>query len=546
MANQVLKSGVAAIAPPQHVSVASRTRVNGWYARYVLGVLVLVYVINFIDRQILAILAEDIKADLGVSDAQLGFLFGTAFAVFYATFGVAFGRLADVWNRKKLITVGLGFWSLMTVASGLTRSFLPLAFCRFGVGIGEASATPAAFSMLYDYFSPKVRTTVLSIYSGGVYIGMGLGLFLGGSILEAWAAAWPHPAQAPFGLRGWQVAFMVVGLPGLIMALWVSTLREPVRGHTDGIISDNHPRPLGEMGVVLISMLPVANWVSFYRQSGQHNLAVSNAAAATLIAVISLVLAELTGDILQWMALAVGVYAAVSWAQGLALRDPVVFGMMFRCRTLTTFIFAGASWTFTIVGIGFWAVPFFQRYHNVSAGETGAILGLAMATMGFVGIIVGGILADRLRLYTPKGKLIVWLGSVSAALVSSLLFLTAQDVRLAYFGFFVLYLTGTMAHGPAVSTVNDLMLPRGRATVSAFAFMISTFGGAALGPYVTGHISDIIAVGGASSGEALRQAMLWTLLLPLTGILFVSRLLRHIADDEESLITRARALGEKI
>lgn len=97
----------------------------------------LVYVFNFVDRQILAIFAEEIKADIGVTDAQLGFLFGIAFAVFYATFGVAFGRLADTWNRKKLITLGLGFWSLMTALSGLARGFVPLAVCRFGIGAGR-------------------------------------------------------------------------------------------------------------------------------------------------------------------------------------------------------------------------------------------------------------------------------------------------------------------------------------------------------------------------------------------------------------------------
>ncbi|MGE4609785.1 MAG: MFS transporter, partial [Myxococcota bacterium] len=152
-----------------------REGIGGGYSRYVLGVLVLVYVFNFIDRQILSILAEEIKADLGLSDAQLGFLYGTAFAVFYAVFGIPLSRLADVWTRRSLISVGLAFWSGMTALSGLARSFGTLAACRIGVGIGESSATPAAFSMLSDYFPPERRATVLSIYSSGVYIGAGLG-----------------------------------------------------------------------------------------------------------------------------------------------------------------------------------------------------------------------------------------------------------------------------------------------------------------------------------------------------------------------------------
>src|SRR6185295_4830952 len=120
------------------------------YPRYVLGVLVVVYVFNFLDRQILSILAERIKADLGATDAQMGFLYGTAFAVF----GIPLGRLADVWDRRRLIAWGLAAWSAMTALSGLARSFAQLALARFGVGIGEASASPAAYSLLSDYF-PK-------------------------------------------------------------------------------------------------------------------------------------------------------------------------------------------------------------------------------------------------------------------------------------------------------------------------------------------------------------------------------------------------------
>ena len=136
--------------------------IGGRYAGYVTVVLVIVYVFNFIDRQIVTILAEHIKADLGISDAQIGFLYGTAFAVFYAIFGIPLGKLADTWTRKNLIAVGIGFWSLMTALSGTARSFGSLATYRVGVGIGEASATPAAFSMLSDYFPPALRATVLA------------------------------------------------------------------------------------------------------------------------------------------------------------------------------------------------------------------------------------------------------------------------------------------------------------------------------------------------------------------------------------------------
>ena len=211
---------------------------GGPYAHYVLATLVVVYVFNFIDRHILSILTEDIKADLGATDAQMGFLFGTVFAVFYAVFGIPLARFADVWVRRSIIAGGLVAWSAMTALSGLAKSFPVLAACRIGVGIGEAAASPAAFSLLSDYYPPERRATVIAIYSAGVFIGAGIRLFLGGSILDAWNAAYPDTSLPPFGLRGWQVAFMAVGLPGILVAIWVRTLKEPIRGQSEGLVTE--------------------------------------------------------------------------------------------------------------------------------------------------------------------------------------------------------------------------------------------------------------------------------------------------------------------
>ncbi len=155
-------------ADPDARPTPAPSEVGGRYSKYALGVLMLVYVFNFVDRQIISVLADEIKRDLGITDAQVGFLYGTAFAVFYAVFGIPLGRLADVWVRKKLISIGLSFWSLMTALSGTANSFVTLGAYRIGVGVGEASASPAAFSMLSDYFSPERRATALSIYSSCV------------------------------------------------------------------------------------------------------------------------------------------------------------------------------------------------------------------------------------------------------------------------------------------------------------------------------------------------------------------------------------------
>ena len=203
------------------------------YAWYALGVMTLVYTVSFVDRQILSILAEKIKRDLDLDDAQLGFLYGTAFAIFYTIFGIPLGRLADRWYRGRLMALGLAVWSAMTALSGFASTYGQLAAARVGVGVGEASASPAAFSMLASYFSTERRALAMAIYTSGVYLGMGLSLPIGGWVSDGWDRA-VAAGRAPFDLAGWQVAFLVVGLPGLIIAAWVWTLREPARVAPDG------------------------------------------------------------------------------------------------------------------------------------------------------------------------------------------------------------------------------------------------------------------------------------------------------------------------
>ena len=259
-------------------------QVGGKYSHYVLFVLVIVYIFNFIDRNILSILAEDIKADLLITDAQMGFLYGTVFAVFYAVFGIPLARLADVWSRRSLIAIGLSFWSAMTAASGLARSFGALAMCRVGVGIGEASASPAAYSMLSDYYPPAKRATVIAIYASGVYIGAGIGVFLGGFILDWWAAT--YPTDAPFGLRGWQAAFMAVGIPGLVIAggAVIGALTSCPAGDVDIFLRTSADeaeatltrifeavqRNQGKIAKKRLMVTRSRNAISFYRVSGER------------------------------------------------------------------------------------------------------------------------------------------------------------------------------------------------------------------------------------------------------------------------------------
>lgn len=191
------------------------------YRRYVLFILTGVYAFNFIDRQILVILAEPIKADLGLTDGQLGLLTGLAFAFFYVILGIPIARYADKANRKNIVTVALAVWSAMTALSGLAQNYLQLLLARVGVGIGEAGGSPPAHAIISDYYPPKKRATALSIYSMGVYIGVFLGFLVGGIIGKYY---------------GWRIALFALGIPGIIYALLVYyTVKEPPRGLTDKV-----------------------------------------------------------------------------------------------------------------------------------------------------------------------------------------------------------------------------------------------------------------------------------------------------------------------
>lgn len=282
------------------------------YSWYVLSILVLVYVLNFVDRQILSILANDIKKDLSLTDADLGFLYGTAFAVFYSLFGIPLGRLADSWHRVRLMSAGLALWSVMTAVSGLSRTGGQLTAARIGVGVGEATASPAAYSLISDYFPQRLRATALSIYSSGLFLGGGLSLLVGGLIVEKWNAA--YPAGGPFGLVGWQAAFMAVGLPGVLLALLVATLREPIRGAIDGLPTPSVERPFKGFFAELVTVIPPLTLIGAARRGPLAliaNLAVAVVIVGGVYALTSL-LGRSTRQ--QWIFVGVGLYAIYSWA----------------------------------------------------------------------------------------------------------------------------------------------------------------------------------------------------------------------------------------
>jgi MFS family permease len=203
---------------------------RGAYPYVVLGVLLLVYILNYLDRQLVSILAEPIKKDLGLSDTQLGLVTGFMFALFYTTFGVPVAWLADRTRRTTIVAVACGLWSLFTGACGLAANFFHLMLARIGVGVGEAGGVPPSYAILSDYFPPKRRGLAMALYS----LGIPLGTFLGGAF-GAWAA----------GRFGWRGAFLSLAIPGILVAIALPFLvREPQRGRLDEDKGEDGGAPL--------------------------------------------------------------------------------------------------------------------------------------------------------------------------------------------------------------------------------------------------------------------------------------------------------------
>lgn len=198
-------------------------------AWYVVGVLFLAHTFSAIDRQILTLLVGPVRADLGLSDFEISLLQGLAFSLLFAIVGLPIARLSDVRNRRVIIACGISFWCLMTAACGLSKNFVQLFLARMGVGVGEASLSPAAASLISDSFAPEKRAMAFSVYHLGYPVGGGLALIIGGLVLQLLDGVDQVSLGALGEFRSWQLAFIIVGLPGLLLAGLMFTFHEPQR-----------------------------------------------------------------------------------------------------------------------------------------------------------------------------------------------------------------------------------------------------------------------------------------------------------------------------
>jgi MFS family permease len=214
-------------------SVSENAAEQGWppatQAWYAVGVFTLVLMFNFLDRGIVQLLIGPLKADLQLSDQQIGLLMGVAFAIFYAVLGLPIARLVDSRSRRLIIGVGIATWSLMTAVCGLARNFPQLFLARMGVGVGEACNGPAVYSMMADYFPPNRLPRAIAVLQLGFVSGQGIALIVGGAVVFYFSQQPEYVLPLVGTLKPWQVTFIVVGAPGLLIALLLATVKEPPR-----------------------------------------------------------------------------------------------------------------------------------------------------------------------------------------------------------------------------------------------------------------------------------------------------------------------------
>ncbi len=445
-----------ASAPAERTSPGAA---SGVYRTYVLLLLTCVYTFNFIDRQIIGILSPAIKNELGLADWQLGVLKGFAFAVLYTTLGIPIARLADRANRVTIISVALALWSGFTALSGACQNFVQLALARVGVGIGEAGGSPPAHSLISDYFPKEKRAGALAVYAMGIPIGVAFAYLAGGWITQTFS---------------WRVAFLVVGLPGVLVALLLRlTVREPARGSTEQGVADTFsglrvetPEGSVEHGLrLLCSVFPKAMRDSAFSE------------AATI-------------------------WRAAKHLMSIPTYRAVVFG--------------ATAISFSTYANGTWIVDFYARSHaDFNLLTVLFALGLISGTAYALGTFLGGHMVDRFasknkRMYgyvpaiallanAPLFLIVLWHPSPIVSLIFQI------PVQLAI-GFYL---------GPSFALAQTLAPLSVRALSTAVFFFILNMIALGFGPTVAGVLSSML-----TSVFTEELALRWSLtIVSLSGLL---------------------------
>ena len=523
-------------------------------AGYALALVALTNAISLLDRNILAILAPRIKHDLGIGDAEMGLLYGTVFALFYALFSLPLGRLTDGWVRTRLLSITLAFWSLATALAAAAHGFGLLALSRLGVGIGEGAAQPAGFSLAFDHYAKPRRGFATAVIAAAIALGLGGSSVLGGVTADWWDHLYAGGA-APLALKGWQFAFLMAALPGFVLALLLWRMPEPKRGRLDGIESAPDPHPFRASLALLAGVTPIANWLSFAgRRAGVRYWGV-NLAATALIVAGAIALTRLTSGYsprpplhfgalavnpyaLQWGVVGFGALVIVNLLQRLQLADRPAFEVITRSPALLLCMGIGALQMMINYGTMGFTPSFLMKHYGLSPATTGLQFGLLAGALGIVGPLIAGPLSDRINVRFPgAGRAWVTLVSLGVSPLIALWVYHAPDPA-SFYARFVLYsLVLTAWYPPLYAIMFEQVLPRMRGITSSLYIVVTTLFGIGIGPFVVGMISD-------ANGGNLATAILAINWVAPAIVAMLIALVLCVRRDEEQLLERARRGGE--
>lgn len=461
-------------------SAAPADKEGSGYSQYVVLTLFVVYTFNFIDRQIVGVMQEPLRAHFGLSDLQLGLLSGTAFAVLYATLGIPIAFLADRWNRVSIISISLAVWSAFTALFGLVNSFFMLFLMRVGVGIGEAGCSPPAHSLISDYVPPRKRSSALAVYSLGIPIGSVLGI-LTTAIVYRWIADYYATNGAPGWLaaigadEAWRVPFLLIGIPGILLAVIVKlTIKEPERGRFDTAqISSGHPAVTTNAGKPDRPSV----WAVLSALSKKPSFWLIAFAAA---------IASLVGyGLFPWL---LSYFIRLEMGPGMTLQDALA-----QAAIPYSFVIGGGGFIGTLAG-GFVT----DRFSKKSLGAYVAIPGAA---------VLLGLPLYYISLSIPPGSMAFLVLGVATAL-------------------------GAMWYGPVWAVVQNLVPPNMRAMAPAILLFIINIIGLGVGPFAVGALSDFFRE--TYGQDALRLAIFAIAALAVpAGLLFLWAA-RHVSKDWEA------------
>lgn len=524
-------------------------------AYYALALVAATNLVSLLDRNILAILAPAIKADLAIGDAEMGLLYGTVFALFYALFSLPLGRLADGWVRTWLLSITIGFWSVATGMAAFAGGFFTLMVSRLCVGIGEAASQPAGTSLAYDYFPRERRGMVMAVMAAAIAVGLGGSLVIGGVAAQWWSDRYAG-GSAPLGLAGWQFAFAVAAIPGFVIAFLIARLQEPQRGAIDGILTPPDPHPFRASLAVLGAVTPGVHWLSLRqaRASGREW-------ALNIILLVLIILAvlgaihwaedfsprpplrvggySLSPHVVQWSVIGFGAFVIANLMQNLKRRDSVAFVVITRNPSLLLCIAAGALQCIINYGVMGFTPSFLMAHYGLSPARTGMQFGMLSAALGVVGPLLAGPLSDRIGARRLSRRIWVALFAMGLSPLLALWVYRAPEAGDFYLRFTFYSLVLTMWMPPLYAVMFEQVLPRMRGLTVSLYIVTSTIFGLGIGPYAVGMISD--ARGGDLGGAIL--SINWV--APLLVLLLLILLFR-VERDHAGLLPRARAARETV